>query len=486
MSARETPRYNRLTHLEAMMIEALRGRWSLLLLLAALILTLRPHPTPLQLAGLQARVNESLRAGHADRALLAVEGALDIAPEAAGLHSTAARLALLSGQPERALAHLAQTGTDREARCLHAQALAALGDLSKALDLLPQAGRDCHLPPSLLRTAAAEALRLGDAAAARRFLETWTRLEPANPQAHLELGLTLSVVEPPAAVAQLQLAQDLAPQGNAQAWAMADLLARFSAAQEDARSWAALGEALTRLERWDLAAIAFQRALHLDPDFSAARAYLGLALDNMGRNGYPQLKAARDLAPNAPLPRALLGMHWLLTGRPRQALQELEIAVRLDPENPAYAAQLGAAYAEVGQVSAALESYRRAAELGQGEPSFWLLLAQTSLRLETRVQELGLPAARNALVLDPESAAAMDSLGYAHLLLGHMQLAERLLYRALQTDPTRAETYYHWGLLQAARGLPDRAQAALEAAQQLDPEGPIGELALRTIEGLGR
>ena len=98
-----------------------------------------------------------------------------------------------------------------------------------------------------------------------------------------------------------------------------------------------------------------------------------------------------------------------------------------------------------------MSAYRDAAELVPYNPDFWLLVAQYTLSKEIGVQSIALPAARNALALKPRNAEGLDALGYGYYLLGNFPMAERLLSRSVQLDPSLALTQYHLGLLRLAQ-----------------------------------
>jgi Flp pilus assembly protein TadD len=190
------------------------------------------------------------------------------------------------------------------------------------------------------------------------------------------------------------------------------------------------------------------------------------------------------LQPEDPFVRLLLGMHWLKHGEPQLAIEELYLASQLDPTNPHIASQMGAAYEALGQTRTALQAYRLATELAPQDPTFWIQLARAGLRLEPDVEAVAIPAARRALQLDPHNASALDCLGFAYLLLEDRPMAQRFLLRALARDPNLAETHYHLGLFYVTGEDYSAARAAFQRAAQLDPGGPVGALALRSLENL--
>jgi Flp pilus assembly protein TadD len=177
-------------------------------------------------------------------------------------------------------------------------------------------------------------------------------------------------------------------------------------------------------------------------------------------------------------------MHWQELGKPEIALQQLDIASRLDPTNPAVNAELGSVYAALGDTRSAIAAYRQATDLAPKDPRFWKLLAQYSLMNEIEVPTLGLPAARNAVVLNPNDPVSLDSLGYAHFLIGNFRMSERLLWHAVNLAPRRADIQYHIGLLRYAQGEDHKARAAFSMTILLDPGGAIGQLAARILTNI--
>lgn len=466
-------------------LKALQPFWRHLLAAVLMVLALAPTPQPrdwwhsLRVAGLAAE------AGRPDAALSALEQALRLEPEAAGLLQAAARAALAADEPEAALAYLDRAeaaGAESAAlRCLRLEALRAAGNLAAALEgwrsrpACPDAGKG-------LARLADTAWARGSLAQAREAYALLLEQEPGLPQAHLRLGLLLAVEDPQAALEHLRAALDLAPDPLAADLAQTIELARLEG--DPAYTLAQVGQTFARAGEWRLAAAAFQRAVDRAPGYVEAHAYLGLAKERLGQDGLPDLQAAAEAAPRAALPKVFLGMAWLARGEPQRARAALEQAAALAPTHPAVLADLAAAYAALGDAASAQATYRTAAERAPQDPRFWLLLARFSLEHELHVREVGLPAARNAVTLAPEDPAALDSLGYAHFLTGDLFLAERLLTRALALNPTAAPAYFHLGLLRAAQGRAAEARASLATAADLDPEGEIGERARRALASL--
>jgi tetratricopeptide (TPR) repeat protein len=443
-----------------------------------------PHPS---LDSLD-KANQALSAGRPDAALEYVEDAISFDPALRGLHLQAALIALAADNPEAAHAHFiaapADTVTTVDRNCLVAQILIALGDAPAASDAWQVAPQDCPGYDQFLRVLVESYRTEGNMKDLIVVLEELVSYTPSDTAAHLSLVVLTAITDPENAPSRLRQINDLSTSENS---LVADLIRTIENARlEDESSFtlAQIGQVLATHGRWDEAVWAFQEAVSLYPDYVEARAYLGLALNQAGHDGLKELREVITQVPNAALPRIFLAMHWQKTGQFEKARLELSIAARLDPTNPAIAVELGKAYTALGDVESAKDAYILATQLTPDDANFWMLLANFSILNEIDVRSLGLPAARNSVVLDPDNAAALDMLGYAHLIVGNLTLAERLLWHAQEIQPYRALTHYHMGLLNSILGDGERARSSWQFASQLDPGGPVGELAQSALNRL--
>ena len=113
-------------------------------------------------------------------------------------------------------------------------------------------------------------------------------------------------------------------------------------------------------------------------------------------------------------------------------------------------------------------------------------MAQFYLDNDLKVAEGGLIAAKRAVELAPDSAAAHDVLGQALYLTAKFKESESTLLTANALDPESARVYLHLGLLYIEMKRPTEAKAALNAAANLDAGGPIAALAFKALARLGR
>jgi tetratricopeptide (TPR) repeat protein len=439
--------------------------------------TILTHIQSAQMAG---------RSGHAAAVFEHLDMISALLPSVEGLHILKAEAALAMGQPEETILILdTQSGIAQsriEYHCLYAMAAIQLGRQEEAFRHWELTGRDCPQFEAPLRTQTDKLFHEEQYAEAESALTVLNSINPSDPESNYLLGLITAAHDPQKALAFFRLADDLAPEGHPHAQELILAIEDSRSAENPAYSMAVVGQILAKYEYWGLAAEAFRGALAIQPDYIDAKAYYGLCLDKNGEDGLTVLQEAVNMAPDQPLPHLSLGLHWLEVGNLDSALDEFEVAAQLDPSNPLIAIQIGQTYDLSGETATAIEAYRIAAELSPQEPSYWILLAQASLAREYQVGSVALPAARNAVALDPANPSALDALGYAYFLVGDLDYAERFLFKSIRIDPSKALTQYHFGLLRLIQNNASQAYAALRLAQQLDPDGPVGDLAQRALQ----
>ena len=463
----------------------LRSRWLHILLAILILIALSPAGIFLPLAENLHAANRALSKGKWNEALDRLETAIHLEPALWSTHLEAASLALRIEDAERALLHLGDPiPLDARFECLQVQAAIMTNDIQAAEQAWQRAGGSCDEKQDYYRALAVHYWDQNDRATARSVLEEWIEFDEADPQPHLQLGILLAVTQPEEAITPLRKAQQLS---NANLPLASALIRAIQGARETdipAYTLASVGQALMQHAAWTPAIWAFEEALVQDPEYTEAHAYLGLALDQSGGNGYTYLQTAVINEPQNALVYIFLAYHWQMRQKPKTAKIYLEIAAELDPANPAISAELAQVFVDLGDLEAAKDAYIVTVNLAPKDAHFWYLLAQFSIERGIELESLGLPAARNAWLLDQDNALGLVNLGNAHLMLGNIELAERLLWRAVHIDPKSALAQYYLGLLRYIQGHPQRAQAAWEYAIYLDPAGSVGELASRMIQSL--
>ena len=109
--------------------------------------------------------------------------------------------------------------------------------------------------------------------------------------------------------------------------------------------------------------------------------------------------------------------------------------------------ELGSSLAEQGDLSAAFGHYQKAVEIAPGISQYWQYLALFSVQYNYDVPAVGLPAARQAVILAPEDPTALDTMGWTLLALEDYASAERFLQQALERDPGYPLALLHLGQL---------------------------------------
>ncbi len=298
------------------------------------------------------------------------------------------------------------------------------------------------------------------------------------------LALLTAATAPDEASSRLALAAEVAPELAPATSLLMDAIEAGRASGDAAYTFGRVGYALIQLSEWPLAEVALTQAVNRNGEYADAFAYRGLAQDMQEKDGLPSYEAALALAPDSPLAQFLMGLHWRRRGDSNSALPYLKTAQALDPQNPAVAAEIGGAYAALGDLTSAEIWFAEAVRKDEQNPNFWLLLARFYVDHEYHMEDLGLPAARMAVGLNPNSALAADALGYALVLTGDLVNAEKMLLRALELDNDLASGYYHLGLLYAKQMRWADAAIVLDHAIKLDPDGTYGGLALRALATL--
>jgi tetratricopeptide (TPR) repeat protein len=371
------------------------------------------------------------------------------------------------------------------------KSLAALGDLASAQGLSDQAAewyaRAWANAPEKADLVRALGVSLGEAGRMGEAVEALTRcveMAPDDWVARLELALLLAASDLDAATGQARVAM-VAPDARvaSRAAELAKALLTANAADDEGERNALVGLELMRQERWSLALVPLQRAVDLLPDNSEVRAYVAYALMQQGHlaEALPLLERVVEMDPPNPQGYHFLAMVHLRLGWPREAVDALAMAAELDPDSPAIAADIAQAYTDLGAYDYAEEWFEEAIEDSGGLSSYLLAQAAFHIRHVYNVQERGLPAARLAIEIEPENAAAHDLLGWGLYLAGDEAGALDSVRRAIELDPALASAHLHLAEIWRAAGAEDAARESYLRAIDLDSVGVIRERATERL-----
>src|SRR5207248_2860282 len=111
-----------------------------------------------------------------------------------------------------------------------------------------------------------------------------------------------------------------------------------------------VGLALMGLRAWPYAEHALGVALDRGSSNPAALAFLGVAQDQQGYDGWTMIDRATAIAPADPMVNFAVALHWRLAGDPQKALAALALAQPLAPNNAGIAAEIGLSYQMLGRL----------------------------------------------------------------------------------------------------------------------------------------
>ncbi|HEY8353469.1 MAG TPA: tetratricopeptide repeat protein [Methylophilaceae bacterium] len=171
----------------------------------------------------------------------------------------------------------------------------------------------------------------------------------------------------------------------------------------------------------------------------------------------------------------LLGLLYLQTNRPAQALKHILEAVRLEPDNPDYLNNCGAALRANGRAEEAVRHYLRALQLNPQDPELRFNLGNAYLELQ-RFEEAA-QCYRQVLQAMPGNADVRASLCqalHAHGFHCHAQglyaQAEVAYLEAVQLAPSSGTYHYNLGNAQRELGKAEAALQSYQRARQLMPD----------------
>jgi Tfp pilus assembly protein PilF len=305
---------------------------------------------------------------------------------------------------------------------------------------------------------------------------------PDDPNANYRLGLVLAISNPEEALTFFEAASQLSSEYHQKITRITDAQHIGELSDNPAYRLTLLGQAYGAVEEWALALQALELATQHDPNYAEAWAYLGEAQQQNGQDGYLALDTALSLDPSSYSANLLMALYHRRNGSPEEALRLLLVAAEQDPNNLSLKEDIANAFAETGQVEDGLEILQTTATSSAGQILVWQMLARYCLAFDIQIIEVGLPAARQALLMDKQDPVNLVLLARGYLQTGDTTMAERFLWEALNLDPTSAEAHYYLGVLYINEGKDAAAQEQLQLSYQLAPFNSIGQQAQHLLE----
>ncbi|MDF3068815.1 MAG: hypothetical protein K0R38_4416 [Polyangiaceae bacterium] len=223
----------------------------------------------------------------------------------------------------------------------------------------------------------------------------------------------------------------------------------------------------------DVAQAAYREVLKVAPaDPASADVYIALAmlLNQEGRaeDAQKTLDSAKQLMPNVPGVWRALGDVAQSQGRYKEALAHFQRAASLDPQDLGALFRIGGALRRDRQFEAASKTFDDVAVIDKDYPGLALergLLYEASGRTEEALKQY-----EDALAKAPTDPDLMLRVGCGKAAANRAEQAEELLRKVLSQRPSSAETHHCLGraLLMQGTRLAD-ALRMLERAVELDP-----------------
>jgi tetratricopeptide (TPR) repeat protein len=204
--------------------------------------------------------------------------------------------------------------------------------------------------------------------------------------------------------------------------------------------------------RWAMGEPLLGAVLRLQPEHTACRHNLGVALAKLGRPGEAVaifdelLKQKPEMADG----HNNLGLAYLDLGKPEGAEPAFQTAVRLRPQSWDFLNNLGVALCRQDRLEDAAAAHRKALVLRPKYPEAHANLGHV-LRLLGRLDE-ALHHCDQACSLQPACGKAHNNRGLVHRDLGDQQAALTCFQRAIALDPEHAEARFNRGLAWLTQG----------------------------------
>ncbi len=277
---------------------------------------------------------------------------------------------------------------------------------------------------------------------------------------YFRLGLLYSLQDPEQAIPYLNLAQASYPLAEKMNEIIEQVLE-----EEPAFQLVSVGQVLAGGNEWVLAEEAFARAADLRPDYPEAWAYWGESLQhvpNPEADPLETLQRAQELDNGSPLIQMFLGLYHQRRGSHLTAIDYFQQARKSWPDQPDVVLDLGRSTAASGDLENALVYYQQAVDLS-GESTIYLSrLAAFCVEFSYRVKDIGLSAARQAVVQSEDNPEALTALGEVLLDLEDDLNAVRMFSKAVDADPDYAPAHFQLSLIYSESGDQEVAAYHLE------------------------
>ena len=303
-----------------------------------------------------------------------------------------------------------------------------------------------------------------------RVLQGWLAREPENAAVWVQLGLLQFTQSHAEALRSLQTAATLDPAYQPLARQVDLVSAQALLSPEAAYQQLTIGRELANQGYPLQAEILIAQAVKADPNYAEAWALLGEMQQLNGHgDGLMALENAMGLNPDSPLVQSLLAVYWQRQGDAAQALDFYRQLAQAEPQSLHWQVELARATADSGDIPAGYAIMQAAVETFSDQTQAWVALADFCATYGMEVSAVGLPAARQALLLEPETPQALTAMGNVLFALTDFDSAQRYYERALDVQPDSPALHYALARVKVQKQQPASARYHLQQALTLLP-----------------
>jgi tetratricopeptide (TPR) repeat protein len=232
--------------------------------------------------------------------------------------------------------------------------------------------------------------------------------------------------------------------------------------------------------QWDEAKVYYENALRIDPNFTSARASLGMMHVEQAMNGMPHFdgEEGKRLLSDAVKhvdgltdreKYTILAFHArAVEGDPGKAIGCLKTLLALYPDDSLSHVSLGRTYLQMGRVPEALAEFKEAIRIDPISVLAYGNLGGTYLYQMGDVAS-ALPVCQKVLELDPGNAWAQDSLGWSYFAKNELPEAQAAFEKAVAANPQGILSRYRLAHTHRAQGHYQQAIETLQQIQKVDP-----------------
>ena len=316
---------------------------------------------------------------------------------------------------------------------------------------------------------------------ARDNVNNWLALDPDNPDAKEMLAwLTLLSDPPDSEIFFTEINKNGAEYG--------DILTLISSTREISEStfessswWVKVGDSAKIHGFPDISMMAYDRSLKIKPDNPTAWIKLGLVKQSMYLDSELEITNAVNFSGNDVEVMNLIADYWYINKQPEISLLYLHKAINIAPSIPASYSRLGTILADMGRINEGLRSIKQAALLSKSAEG-WNNVTRFCLNYGVYVREEGLPAARKAQLLSPDSSETLELSGQVFSFLEDSITAEKYYKQAIEIDDLNYSAHLHLGYLYFSQGKPDLAVHHLTIAAFQNIDLPVSEQAKTALK----